>query len=335
MANVVGNDNVGLDGTGVLVSKEIGPEALTLTNGRLTGLSVSNSNYTVAGGNGTVTVTPMAVTPSGTQPSKGTADPSHFDVTVNGAAPSNSVDITFQNPTSGPLTISFTPPARTASNPNGGNVAPAAISSGSALFNNNGLAYQSIGQFDPNQYSNSRVPDYAAQAGEATIFASIARVADPEHGADYLIDTFWNGTSGAWTPPKTAQLEKLTFSDGAGNELDPTGNVGFPIISGSTDFAQLLTTGPVMISDRGQPAHWLLATQMTADGKGIVANDPASAKQVVLSYDVSTKSVGGITSAFDASSNKFVSFAEASASTPALVGLQRFVPAHFLAVSTK
>jgi hypothetical protein len=29
--------------------------------------------------------------------------------------------------------------------------------------------------------------------------------------------------------------------------------------------------------------HWLLATQMTADGKGIVANDPVSGKQIVLS----------------------------------------------------
>ena len=138
----------------------------------------------------------------------------------------------------------------------------------------------------------------------------IARGADPEHAADDLIDTFWNGTSSAWTPPKTAQVDKVTFSDGAGNKVDPTGNAGFPIASGSTDFARLLKTGPIMISDGGQPAHWILATQMTADGKGIVANDPASGKQVVLNYD-------------------------ASASTPALVDLQSFVPANFLAVSTE
>jgi hypothetical protein len=78
-----------------------------------------------------------------------------------------------------------------------------------------------------------------------------------------------------------------------------------------------------------------LATQLTSDGKGIVANDPASGKQVVLNYDAATKTVGGVTGVFDANSNKFVPFAEASAGTPALAGLQGFAPANFLAVSTK
>ena len=60
-----------------------------------------------------------------------------------------------------------------------------------------------------------------------------------------------------------------------------------------------------MIGDGGQPAHWLLATQMSADGNGIVANDPAIGKQFMLNYNASTKTVGGITGEFDADSHKF------------------------------
>jgi hypothetical protein len=127
----------------------------------------------------------------------------------------------------------------------------------------------------------------------------------------------------------------VTFSDGAGNVVKPTGDAGFPIAAGTTDFGQLLKDGPVMISDGATPAHWLLAIQLTAGGKGIVANDPVSGKQVILNYDAATKTVGGVTSVFDATSSKFVTFAEASASTPALVGLQSFVPAKFLAIFTK
>ena len=127
----------------------------------------------------------------------------------------------------------------------------------------------------------------------------------------------------------------MTFSDGAGNNVDPNGNGGFPIVAGTTDFGQMLKTGPVMISGGGDPAHWLLATQMTPDGKGIVANDPATGKQVLLAYDPATKTVGGVTGVFDANNKKFVSFADASASTPNLASLQGFVPSTFLAVTSK
>ena len=106
----------------------------------------------------------------------------------------------------------------------------------------------------------------------------------------------------------------------------------------------MLQNGPVMISDGEQPAHWLLATQMTADGKGIVANDPASGKQVVLSYDGATKTVGGVTSVFDAGKKGFVSLAEAgdtkSAADTAPAGqglavLQGFKPVNFIAVGVR
>ncbi len=131
----------------------------------------------------------------------------------------------------------------------------------------------------------------------------------------------------------------MTFSDGLGNSVAPNGQAGFPIVAGTTDFAAMLKTGPVMISSGGNPASWLLATQMTADGKGIVANDPATGKQVVLAYDAATKTIGGVTGVFDGNTKKFVPVAEAAAvTTPAdarLSALQGFVASNYLAVAVK
>jgi hypothetical protein len=229
--------------------------------------------------------------------------------------------------------VSFTPPppARVATSPST-DVAPASLPQGQDLTTNNGLTYPPISQYDPNQYSEFKLPDAVAQAGEAAIFAMIARGADKDRASDYLIDKFLVGNVPTWTAPLDG---KVTFSDGAGNSVNPTGHAGFPVVAGAPDFGLLLKSGPVMIGGGGQPAHWLLATQMTADGKGIVANDPASGKQVVLGYDATTKTVGGVTGVFDTGSNKFVSFAEASASTPSLSGLQGIVAATFIAVVVK
>jgi filamentous hemagglutinin family protein len=261
--------------------------------------------------------------------------PSQFMSRDPGASPKG-VNISFQPQGSGPVAVSFTPPAPPVrlSNTPSTDVAPAALPSGQNLATNNGLTYPPISQFDPNQYSQFKTADWAAQAGEAAIFVMIARGVDQGHAADAMIDGFWNGTSAGWTPQQSF-AGKVTFSDGAGNIADPTANAGFPVAAGSTDFGQLLKNGPVMISDGATPAHWLLATQLTSDGKGIVANDPASSKQIVLNYDTATKTVGGVTSVFDTNSNKFVSFAEASMGTPALAGLQSFVPSTFLAVTSK
>jgi hypothetical protein len=135
-----------------------------------------------------------------------------------------------------------------------------------------------------------------------------------------------------------AQHRKVTFSDGAGNTVAPTGHPGFPIAAGKTDFVQLLKAGPVMVGDGQNPAHWMLATQMTADGKGIVANDPVSSKQIVLSYHPATNTVGGVTGVLDSDKKTFVSLANALANPSAdahLSTLQSFVPAGFLAVTVK
>jgi hypothetical protein len=195
-----------------------------------------------------------------------------------------------------------------------------------------------IGQFDANQYSQFKLPDYAGQAGEAAVFAMIARGVDAEHASDDLIDTFWNGTSAAWPSANATLSGRVTFSDGAGTVVASTGNPGFPIVAGKTDLAQMLKIGPVMIGDSENPVHWMLATQLTADGKGVVANDPATGKQVVLGYDTATKTVGGVTGIFDSDKKTFVSLASAVATPSAdahLSTLQSFVPATFLAVTVK
>ena len=72
VTNAVNGDTIALAGTGTLAAKNAGAEALTSTGGALAGLMVSNANYTVTGGSGTVTVSPLAVILSGTQVYTGT-----------------------------------------------------------------------------------------------------------------------------------------------------------------------------------------------------------------------------------------------------------------------
>jgi hypothetical protein len=50
----------------------------------------------------------------------------------------------------------------------------------------------------------------------------------------------------------------------------------------------------------------MLATQLTPDGKGIVANDPLSGQQVILKY--SQGKIGGIVSMIDPKTNTPIPF---------------------------
>jgi filamentous hemagglutinin family protein len=291
------------------------------------GVTELGNRYLFAPEGNTPTTPTDGTTPNGNPPSQ---------YVPPGNNPANpGVSIAFQNTTGGPINVSFTPSPRTASNNPGTDVSPASLPDGAALATNNGMTFLPISQYDANQYSQFALPGYADQAGLSAVFTMIARGVDQQRASDYLIDTFWNGTAGAWNAGDPGLSAKVTFSDGLGNTVVPNGHAGFPVVAGSTDFAAMLKSGPVMISGGGTPAHWLLATQMTTDGKGIVANDPVTGKQVLLTYDPVTKAVGGVTGVFDPASNKFVSFAEASTATPALVGLQSFVPATFLSVSAK
>jgi hypothetical protein len=67
IANNIDGTNLSLAGSGILVSKNVGPEPLATSSGQLTGLSLTGSaagNYTVTGGSGIVTVSPVAITVS-------------------------------------------------------------------------------------------------------------------------------------------------------------------------------------------------------------------------------------------------------------------------------
>jgi filamentous hemagglutinin family protein len=325
----VNNETLATATTGALLFSSFAdtssPAGSYAVNG--SGLAAVNYVFVQAAGNATA----LTVNQAG-----GGAGPSQFNSRPDPSGVPKDVNISFQpQGTGGPIAVSFTPPAPPPvrlSNTPSTDIAPAALPAGQNLSTNNGLTYLPISQFDANQYSPFKLADWADQAGLAAIYVMLARGIDQPHAADAFIDGFWNGTSPAWTPLQSF-TGKVTFSDGAGNNVAPTGNAGFAIVAGTTDFGQLLKSGPVMISNGATPAHWLLATQLTSDGKGIVANDPASGKQVVLNYDAATKTVGGVTSVFDANSNKFVPFAEASAGTPALAGMQGFVPSTFLAVA--
>jgi hypothetical protein len=62
VGNLVLGDDAGLSGTGTMAAANAGAQVLASTGGALSGLSVSNSNYTVTGASGTVTVTPADIT---------------------------------------------------------------------------------------------------------------------------------------------------------------------------------------------------------------------------------------------------------------------------------
>jgi hypothetical protein len=92
----------------------------------------------------------------------------------------------------------------------------------------------------------------------------------------------------------------------------------------------------------GGPGDWLLATALSDDGKGIVADDPISGRQVILAYGAETKTIGGITAMFDVKSNAWVALADGNATKLAgdlpdggLTTLQSFMPASYLAVGVK
>lgn len=85
--------------------------------------------------------------------------------------------------------------------------------------------------------------------------------------------------------------------------------------------------------------HALVHARLVDHGKAIVANDPATGKQVLLNYAATTKTVGGVVGVFDARTTGFVSVADPGGSTPpggrAASPLPVFMPVSLIAVSIK
>ena len=138
---------------------------------------------------------------------------------------------------------------------------------------------------------------------------------------------------------------KVTFSDGAGHELVPADVNALPIVVGTTDLGALLGSGPLMLGSAapqgGGAPQWMLAIRLTDDGNGIIANDPATGRQVVLAYDPNTRTVGAVTSVFNPATRAWTPIADAASvklagdttvPADAFTALQSFVPTSFLAV---
>jgi hypothetical protein len=302
-------------------------------------------SYPITVAAGSVAVNPLSgynvafnstgvLTVNATNNNNGGGTPSQTNPPAN--TPTNpGVNVSFQNQTNtGPVNVSFTPGTSTniitRGNPPAGRT-------------NNGFDYQPISQFDPNQYSQFRLPDFADRAGLAAIFAMIARAGAPDQARNLMIDTFWNGNGPDWNGAggNGGLNGRVTFSNGGGNVV-PNGSNGSPLVAGQTDIAQLLGSGPAILCGAGNVC--VLAIKLTDDGRGIIANDPISGRQVVLSYDPNTRTVGGVTGIFDARTQRFASLDNAGASQPQgappltaerLAALQGFTPATFVAVTVK
>jgi hypothetical protein len=291
------------------------------------GLSANNSNYVFVQAASNATALTLE------QPSQST--PSQFTATTNGT-PNNptNLNLTLANNSNTPIQVSFIP------NTNQNSVYPGVLPPGDALTHNHGLNFPPISEYDPNQYSPFKLPDYDDKDGEVTILTIIARAIDQQHAADYMIDGFWNGTDQTWPGAgHISLLDKVSFF-GGGHEGTPTNDPGFPIVAGKTDFAALLKQGPVMIGGvPGQsPQEWLLALNLAPDGKGIICDDPITGKLVELAYNQSTETLGGITAVFDPKTKGFVALADAGGDIPAgalngLATLQGFVPSVYYTVA--
>ena len=323
--------------TGALAFNSLADNASPAGSYAITGAGLNAANYVfVQAASNATALTVTASNNNGTPTSQ---------VTPPSNNPQNpGVNITFQNNPTGPTNISFTTGAtRTASAPTDVNTAG---NPNAANRTNNGFTYQPISVFDANQYSQIQVPDYAGKAGQAAIFAMIARAVQSNTAADFMIDGFWTGNDATWAKGSDGKpvAGRVTFSDGADKTVSPTETNGFPIEAGKTDVLAMLGKGPVILGGSGTPAAFLLAIKASDDGKGIIANDPISGRQVLLNYDAGTKTVGGVAGIFDAKTQKFVALTEAAATQQAgepvlkadsLAPLNDFKPATFFAVTVK
>jgi filamentous hemagglutinin family protein len=204
-----------------------------------------------------------------------------------------------------------------------------------------------ISMFDKNHYSDGTLPADAAQMSEETVFTMLAR-GILQDSAWAFIDRFaapsgvdWSGAEG--TSPLSA---KATFSDGAGQTVVPDDMNAFAIVAGTTDFTKMLGNGPVVIGGTLAPSgsHWMLAIGLTADGTGIIANDPISGQRVELAYDPATRTIGGIVKIFDPKAKDWLALSDANATQLAgdislladqFAALRGFTPGSYYAVTVK
>ena len=324
LAGIVGTDAVTLNAptNGSYDTPDVGTGKIVSVTG-LALFGAASGNYALLS---TSIADPVgiidAVTTTGTSnPTTTGTSPSQYNVSSSGGTnggnnSSSSVNITFQNANNSNTPMITTVSTQTASNTNQ-NIA---TSSGP------GSLLAPFSQFDPNEYANDTLPGFASQGSEAAVLTMIARAEEDSHQSP-PISALWNGNVASW-PSNDNVLKHVSFSDGNGHARTPHGNNGFTFTEGATDIVGMLQHGPVMLggaTSTGQPptTPWLLATDMTADGKGIIANDPLTGDQVVLAYDPATKTVGGVTAVIDPKTGKPVPLGNGA---PNLTGQKTKVP---------
>jgi hypothetical protein len=175
-----------------------------------------------------------------------------------------------------------------------------------------GFVYKPLSQYDAAQYSVNKLPGYESQAGDAAILTMLLRGALGSRDTPKIDNLFdpgkglqWSGVS--WENPLAG---KIGFSDGGGHTDVP--GESFPIQTGTTDVAALLGKGPVILTSSSQAPNAasfpLLGVAMIE--QGIVANDPGTGLQVLITYDLETKTFGSIVSVFDAKTGAWTKLAD-------------------------
>ena len=175
-----------------------------------------------------------------------------------------------------------------------------------------GFVYQPLSQYDAAQYSGKTLPGFESQAGDSAVFTMLLRGVLGLPDTPKIDNLFEPGKGPQWRGAnwENPLADKVRVSDGA----DHTGAPGesFPIKPGTTDLAALLGKGPVILFGPANAANAasfsLLGIMMSADG--IVANDPGTGLQVLLSYHAATKTLGSVVSVFDSKTKTWTRLAD-------------------------
>lgn len=297
------------------------------------GLSAGNYVFAQAPGNANALSinVPSVLPASQLAPPSSNTGPFSGVVNVSFQPTTTSPAISF-TPASAPVTAP-TPASRVASNTER-DISPASLPDKVAVDSNKAMSFEPISIYDANQYSSFQLPSYAAQASRAAIFTMLGRGTLPDQAATIMIDTFWNGTAPdiKGTDSKHPLQSRISFSNGAGEQTTPDAN-GFAIEPGKTNIVELLGRGPVMIG--GTPGQWLLATGLSRDGKSILANDPVSGKVIALTFDPTTREIGGVAGFYDPKSKGISPSADLSGVIPSgttVDNIMDFKAATFMAV---
>ncbi|SSW91241.1 MULTISPECIES: YDG domain-containing protein, partial [Rhodopseudomonas] len=306
----------------------------------LQGTLAASQNYLLSYVGADFTILAAPTTPTVTATNSGDYPTSQYIASGSASTPV-AVTISYQQPTASVPVIAAiraaAPVVRTAGTTGD-------VNQNIAVGSGAGTLFKPISQFDNQQYSKAELPGFAPEAAEATVLTMIAR-AETNNQQAFKIDALWGDGTASWSRLDHPDVRAVSFTDGKGAERVPGGGNAFAFVAGQTEVAALLRKGPVVLQGgktEGVATPWLLVLGLTADGKGLLANDPMTGQQVILAFDSATKSVGGVTAVINPADNKPVAVGDTVPSfvthadkiTPAMwSALKAFKPAGYFAVT--